>query len=248
MSMPAPRAATQQPVLRAADPGAVRDERDVYEKLLPLQGARIVELGCGAAEKTREIARRHPDADIVALEVDEVQHHANLASEASPNVRFALGGAEAIPFANASFDVVMMFKSLHHVPGELLDRALAEIARVLKRGGLAYISEPIFAGPYNDIIRIFHDEEQVRAGAFAAINRAVESGLVERVSQTFFRAPLQLAGFAAFEHRVINVTHTEHRLSAETKAHVRQQFEQHLVDGVARFDVPMRIDLLRRPI
>jgi ubiquinone/menaquinone biosynthesis C-methylase UbiE len=35
-----------------------------------------------------------------------------------PNVRFAFGGAQDIPAANESIDVVLMFKSLHHVPAE----------------------------------------------------------------------------------------------------------------------------------
>jgi 2-methylisocitrate lyase-like PEP mutase family enzyme len=66
-----------------------------------------------------------------------------------------------------------MFKSLHHVPVPLMDQALAEIRRVLKPGGLAYISEPVFAGEFNEVLRLFHDESIVRREAFSAIERAV---------------------------------------------------------------------------
>ena len=38
----------------------VLSRREVYENLLPLTDARVLELGCGAAEITREIATRAP--------------------------------------------------------------------------------------------------------------------------------------------------------------------------------------------
>ncbi len=59
---------------------------------------------------------------MLALEVDQVQHAINAAIGDLPNVEFGLGGAEAIPAADASFDVAFMFKSLHHVPVPLMPR------------------------------------------------------------------------------------------------------------------------------
>jgi len=94
--------------------------------------------------KTRAISQSGKARSIVALEVDEVQHTANLRNNDLANVSFGLGGAEAIPAVDESFDIVLMFKSLHHVPVERMDHAMAEICRVLKPGGLAYISEPVF--------------------------------------------------------------------------------------------------------
>ena len=97
-----------------------QSESSVYEALLPLAHARILELGCGRAEATRAIALRHPEARITAMEVDRIQHAINLARRDLPNVEHIEAGAQAIPADDASFDVVLMFKSLHHVPGDLL--------------------------------------------------------------------------------------------------------------------------------
>jgi SAM-dependent methyltransferase len=74
-------------------------------------------------------------------------------------------GAQAIPFQDGSFDLALMLKSLHHVPLDLLDQALAEVHRVLRPQGLLYVSEPVFAGALNEVMRLFHDEELVRAAA-----------------------------------------------------------------------------------
>lgn len=151
-------------------------EFQILTELLPFEGAAVLELGCGAAALTRQIAERTGVARIVAAEVDRIQHGKNLAVTDLPRVEFRAFGAEAIDAPDATFDVVLMFKSLHHVPIDLMDRAFEEIRRVLKPGGLAYISEPVFEGDFNEVIRLFNDEEAVRLSAFAAIRRAVESG------------------------------------------------------------------------
>lgn len=235
--------------MRIAPAGAVETaaERDIYESKLPLDGARILELGCGRAEQTRKIASSGRGREILALEVDEIQHARNLAITDLPNVTFALGGAQAIPAPDASVDIVLMFKSLHHVPVELMAASLGEIARVLRPGGHAYLSEPIFAGRYNDVLRLFHDERRVRAAAFEAVRAAVAAGVLELEAQIFFNAPVFFPDFAAFERLVIDVTHTRHRLAPALRAAVEAEFNRSLTPEGARFEAPMRVDLLRKP-
>lgn len=223
----------------------VCEEHLLFARLLPEQ-ARVLELGCGKAEKTRAIAKDDKVAYLLALETDAIQHAINLTYTGLPKVQFALGAAEAIPAANASFDIVLMFKSLHHVPLEKLDQALSEIHRVLKPGGLAYISEPIFAGEYNEILRLFHDESIVRQAAFAAVERAVAAGLFDLVEQKFFLSPLHYRDFAQFEENVLNVTHTQHRLTDALRTEIRDKFNAHMTADGARFLAPIRVDLLRK--
>jgi ubiquinone/menaquinone biosynthesis C-methylase UbiE len=177
--------------MEISDPSADRvcDEHAIVNSLLPLSGAHVLELGCGTAVQTRAIAQGGQVASIAALEVDQIQHARHLQIRDLLNVSFSVGGAEEIPAANASIDIVLMFKSLHHVPVDKMDQALADIRRVLKPGGLAYLSEPVYAGEFNEILRLFHDEKAVRDAAFAAIQRAVHGGALELVSQTFFSAP-----------------------------------------------------------
>jgi len=232
------------------DPAAteVIDEADVYTELLPLDGARVIELGCGAAAHTRAIAETGRPASVLACEVDAIQHGKNLeATDVPATVTFAQAGAEAIPAADDSADVVMMFKSLHHVPVEAMDAAMAEIARVLRPGGLAYISEPVFAGDFNEVLRLFHDESEVRRAAFEAVQKAVDGGVLALAEQRFFHTRNDFDDFADFENRVLGVTHTEHDLSPELYERVRATFEGYMGPEGARFTMPIRVDLLRSP-
>lgn len=241
-------ALAESPTLRIAPDHIDRvcAEAEIYREYLPLAGARLLELGCGAAEHTRALAALDPELRITALEVDVRQHEKNCRAPAVANIEFRPGGAEAIPLDPASCDIVVMFKSLHHVPEPSLGAAMREIHRVLTDDGLAYLSEPIFAGPFNDILKLFHDEQHVRRAAFAAITDAVAAGLFESVAQIFFRAPVLFADFADFERRIIGATHTEHTLDAETYAEVKARMEAAAgADGI-RFEAPMRVDLLRK--
>jgi len=232
----------------AVDITRVVDELQVVDELLELDGKQILELGCGRAENTRAMAEAGSNRRIRALEVDSRQHELNLQIAGLANVTFALGGAERIPQEDASCDVVLLFKSLHHVPVECMQRAMQEIARVLRPGGYAYVSEPLFRGEFNECLRLFHDESRVRREAFGAILAAVIGGTLRSVSQTFFLAPVAFADFAEFEQMVIGATHSNHVLSDELLAQVREKFASYAgVDG-AHFQQPIRVDLLQRPV
>ncbi len=225
----------------------VANEAEIIDELLHLVGAAVLELGCGKAEKTRIVAEQA--ASVLALEVDETQLARNLAITDLPNVRFAHGGAEQIPAPDASFDIVLMFKSLHHVPIDLMDSVFSEIRRVLKPGGVAYISEPVYAGDFNEILKLFHDEKSVREAAFSAEQRAISSGHLALMQQKFFLQPMHFTEFGQYEEQVLKVTHTEHRLSAETYEKVRARFNGHMSQVGVTFHMPMRVDLLvKQPV
>ena len=94
----------------------------------------------------------------------------------------ALGAkpAESLPVADGSVDGVFFFRSLHHVPVEHMDTALAEAMRVLKPGtGFLCVIEPAVTGTYFKVMRPFHDETLVRAHAQAALGRLATTMFLE---------------------------------------------------------------------
>ena len=234
--------------MKIADPAQdmLVNEVELMLGELPFDGASVLELGCGKAEKTRLLAETGRPKEIVALEVDDIQHRRNLQISDLPKVQFRRGGAEAIPAADSSFDIVLMFKSLHHVPMEHMDAALGEIARVLKPGGLAWISEPVYAGDLNEVFRLFHDEKIVREAAFAAIRKAIDAGRLSLDKQYFFNTRSHFESFDQFDQRMIQVTHTNHRLAPDLYRQVREKFESYLTTEGATFLNPQRVDLLRK--
>ena len=224
----------------------VNDELEVLSDLLPLSDLAVVELGCGAAALARALVRRWPGSRVVGLEVDERQHAKNLASP-QPGLEFLAAGAQAVPFEDGRFDLALMLKSLHHVPRPLMGRALAEVARVLRPGGHLYVSEPVYGGPFNELIRLFNDEGEVRAAAQAALDLALREGPWQQVAERRFEMPARFADFADFELRQMRPTFADHRIDEAKLAQVRAAYQQHAAaDGSAGFLRPMHVRLLRR--
>lgn len=222
----------------------VDDELEVLAGLVPIAGRDIVELGCGAAGLARSLLARHPDSQLTGLEVDERQHAKNLAS-LQPGLHFFAGGAQAIPFPDASFDLALMLKSLHHVPMPLLTQALVEVARVLRPRGFLYVSEPVYGGPLNELIRLYNDEGVVRAAAQAAMDAALTTGRWEQVAERHFEMPVRFKDFADFERRMMRPTFADHRIDDAKLAEVGAAFEPHMKGGGAQFTRPMHVRVLR---
>jgi SAM-dependent methyltransferase len=228
-----------------SSPLLIDDELDVLADLVPLAGQHIVELGCGAAQLSRALLARHTDSRVTGLEIDERQHAKNLAAPQA-GLTFIAAGAQAIPFSDARFDLAMMLKSLHHVPVPLMAQALGEVARVLRPGGHLYVSEPVYGGAFNEVIRVFNDEGVVRAAAQAALDDALGTGLWNQVAERRFEMPLRFRDFAEFEQRMMRPTFADHRIDETKLARTRAAFEPHVGSAGARFNRPMHVRLLRR--
>jgi len=225
-------------------PPLIDDELEVLAALVPMSDQDIVELGCGAARLARDLLMRWPGSRVTGLEVDERQHAKNLASP-QPGLRFVAGGAQAIPFPDASFDLALMLKSLHHVPLPLLGQALREAARVLRPGGHLYVSEPVYAGPLNELVRLFNDEGVVRAAAQSALDEALRGGTWQQVAERRFATPVVFKDFADFEQRMMRPTFADHRIDDAKLAQVGAAFAPHCGPQGACFTRPMHVRLSR---
>jgi ubiquinone/menaquinone biosynthesis C-methylase UbiE len=80
------------------------------------------------------------------------------ALKAGMDVNFRVGLAQALPFADKTFDLVVSQLAIHHLPGDLKVRAFGEMYRVLKPKGRCVIVdfEPPKAIPWRYLARLFH--------------------------------------------------------------------------------------------
>lgn len=102
------------------------------------KGAKVLELGCGTGDmwKNREslicacskIIISDFSEGMVATAKDNIGSY--------DNVEYKVLDIQEIPYENATFDIVIANMMLYHVPD--IDKGLAEVRRVLKRGGRFY--------------------------------------------------------------------------------------------------------------
>jgi SAM-dependent methyltransferase len=102
----------------------------------------VLDCGCGVGSITLDLAERVAPGSVIGIDLDEPQleiARASAQQRGLTNVSFEQGNAYTLRFANHSFDAVLAHTLLLHLSEPL--RALREIRRVLKPGGLVGISD-----------------------------------------------------------------------------------------------------------
>ena len=97
---------------------------------------RVLDVGCGSGSMSRLVARSFPQAEVVGVDLREQYldfARARARDEDIDNVTFRGGDVFALPFADASFDVVWTKYLLQWLKDP--KGALAELRRVTKPGG-----------------------------------------------------------------------------------------------------------------
>jgi arsenite methyltransferase len=108
--------------------------RRVLELLVPRQGERIVDVGCGPGHLAREIADAvGPDGQVSGVDVSEQM----LALAADTGVELVQASGTTLPFEDCAFDAAVATQTYEFV--EDLPAAFAELHRVLRAGGRALI-------------------------------------------------------------------------------------------------------------
>ena len=222
---------------------------------LSVAGLSVVDVGCGPGASSRELAAR--GALVLAVEPDPVQAEKNRTAPPTQGVTFVEAGAEALPAETGAVDGVFFFRSLHHVPGERMDAALTEAARVLKpESGFLYIAEPAMTGSHFAVMRTFFDETEVRNLAQAALARTATALFGAQEAALYSQRP-RYDSFEAFVTRVTGQTFNDIDREQVEREDVRALFEagraeagdaEDAEEGGYVFEQPMLVDLYRGPI
>jgi ubiquinone/menaquinone biosynthesis C-methylase UbiE len=112
-------------------------------------GEHLLEIGAGPGAATVELRKRVPR--VTSLEYDHALV-ARLARRNGTGAGVVQGDAAALPFADRTFSSAIAVLVLHHLRSSgLQDRTLAEVHRVLQRGGRFFVFE-ITDGWFNRVI------------------------------------------------------------------------------------------------
>ena len=107
------------------------------------KGMRILDLGTGSGYLSFPIAKNNPCCDVIGLDIVNSTLEANRAravAEGIKNLSFVSYDGIDFPFDANTFDLVVTRYALHHFPD--LEHSIGEVSRVLKSGGMLFISDP----------------------------------------------------------------------------------------------------------
>jgi ubiquinone/menaquinone biosynthesis C-methylase UbiE len=105
-------------------------------------GTTILEIGCGRGVGAKLIYETYQPIHLYLLDLDPQmikKASRRLNGENKKPISFCIGDAARLPIKNDSLDAVFGFGFLHHVPA--WRDGLAEVARVLKHGGVYFMEE-----------------------------------------------------------------------------------------------------------
>jgi SAM-dependent methyltransferase len=238
-----------------------RRNDEVLKEQVPLAGRRVLEVGCGDGALARLMARE--GAQVIGVDNNPLQlakaaapregrntmsAAGFAAATAEPAVDYVRAAGEKLPFADGTFDAVVIFNSLHHIPVPAQGAALTEAARVLKPSGLVYAVEPIAEGANFELTRPVDDETEVRAAAQDAIRSALAKGLFRQSRETFYVHAVLAENFEKFAERMIRVDPSRKPAVERHEGELRARFARlgRPAPAGMLFDQPMRAHLLTR--
>jgi SAM-dependent methyltransferase len=222
---------------------SVRRHTDVLGETTIIGGRKLLEIGCGDGRLLNWAQAQG------ALPLGLEPNHDQLARARhnAPGALLVAGRAERLPFAGASFELVVCFNSLHHVPLASQWDALGQIARVLVSGGELVVVEPVADGEHFALLRQIDDETEVRREAFRAMHAAATLGL-RMMQERYYDSRVIEASAAAVRARFLAADATRaavlDRLSGELDQHFATLGTP--VEGGRAFRQPMRLNLLQR--
>jgi SAM-dependent methyltransferase len=168
------------------------------------RGAAVLDVASGPGYAAAQAAARGADVTAVDVSPEMVE----LAASLHPGVRFEVGEAGALPFADASFDAVVACLVFEHI--EDVDDAIAEVSRVLQTRGrfLFFLNHPLLQTPNSGWIDDTILEEQYwRIGPYLTEDLSIEE--VEKdVFIPFIHRPLSRYVNALSKNGLL-ITHME---------------------------------------
>jgi len=219
----------------------------MLERLVAPAGKEIVDIGCGPGGLVRELTAR--GARMVGVEISDDQLATARARDGAGGARYVVGTAQRLPLDDASVDVAVFMRTLHHVPVAELGAALAEARRVVRPGGLVYVAEPLTEGDHFALTALIEDELEVRRAAQEALAGAAAAGL-ERVATVDYDVRVVLAGVDAYRSRTVAVDPARAAVFDARREQIAAAFARlgRAGDqpGERVFTQPMRADVLRR--
>lgn len=122
---------------RRALPFIAEEIRRLAREGRPEHEVHFADVACGTGRLLSDVVDNFPDLNISAVDLSEPYlNEARRAASAAKNARFIGAPAEKLPFADASVDILTTVYLFHELPPKVRREVAAEIARVLKPGGL----------------------------------------------------------------------------------------------------------------
>lgn len=192
-----------------------RRAREIIKEIDPHDSDNIMDLGCGTGYYLFLLSSLPVKLNLIGLDSDKKALEEAKESLKNRKIRFILGDSHKLPFKENTFDKIVASEVLEHLDND--EKALKEMYRVLKRGGVLVVSVPsinypFFWDPINWLLQYFFGTH-IKGGFFSGIwSGHLRLYKIEELKKKFKRADFTVEIIKEltfwclpFNHYIVNI-------------------------------------------
>ncbi len=219
---------------------------DVLRQHVELEHKLVIDVGSGDGGLVRWLRKQgaHP----VGVECGRAILAQARAADPDNADDYLEGVGQDLPLEDSTAGVVILFRSLHHIPADRMLQAMVEAHRVLEPDGSLFVLEPAYDEQGGELQSLIDDETTVRAQAQAVLLNVPELGF-ELVASGGFIQEVVYQDFAHWEKHMIDVDPLRLAALDQNRARAKDLFYQvgaHIEDGGLSFDHPDLFQVFRK--
>ncbi len=146
--------------------GTDQARRALFDQASLRPGNHVLDIGCGTGTFVSLLKQRYPTVEVIGLDPDPkaLARAKRKAERAGLSVSFDQGFADTLEYSAATFDAIFSSFMFHHLEGDVWEKTLRELRRVLTPGAAFYLLDfdvsPSGAGhgPFS----LIHSSERLR--------------------------------------------------------------------------------------
>ena len=216
--------------------GKIKDI-DFFNFIDSWENLKVIDIGCGKGDLVFSLSER--GAEAIGLEPDFLQLQADGRVNFNNKIHLINGSADSVPFVDSFFDYVVFCKSLHHVPVDLMGKALIEAMRILHpENGKLIVLEPDIEGEFSKLIKPFHDETFVRAKAIESLKNVVIDNF-KYFHQYKYTSTHKFINFNSFFLKMSSATYNDLDVKLIDAPDIRKNFQLGKKDNFFVFTNPI---------
>jgi len=122
---------------------AAKHAQKLYDLLINevqlFENAAVLDVGCGTGTILKGLSAK---CKINGFGIDAEEKMLEIARQKCPEINFSIQRCDNTNFSNNSFDIIIASLAYHHFDNRI--GFAKEAARIIKKGGIVYIADPIF--------------------------------------------------------------------------------------------------------
>ncbi|MBU1014726.1 MAG: class I SAM-dependent methyltransferase [Bacteroidetes bacterium] len=220
----------------------VQSFNEVLLEYFHFPGLKVIDVGCGTGDLVRWMASQ--GAAVTGIDLSELIDKAEQFKRVGTE-KYKVGIAQELVFKKNSADLIIYLASFHHIPQNMMLKALKSCHQILKPDGHAVFIEPVAeVNSYYDLTRLVEDEADIQRIAYEYL-RSSKENMFEQIIESFFYTERSFQDYIKLINVYVPDENQRERIIQQAKNIVLQKKE---TIETCRFRSNVRVNIFQKKI